>query len=339
MKDAAGALTKNGKTKSSRNKTIELTDAEKKHFRKSLIAIPERAGRASDSPLFRSAKDVKSGTYHGDFGDLERILPARSVDLLILDPPYNLAKEFNGRKFAKQDVDEYTQWLDGVISELKSLLKEDASIYICGDWYSSVSIYAAASRHFKVRNRITWEREKGRGAKSNWKNSSEDIWFCTMSDHYTFNVDKVKLRRKVIAPYRDEERAPKDWDDTEHGAYRDTHPSNIWTDISIPFWSMPENTEHPTQKSEKLIAKLILASSNVSDLVLDPFLGSGTSSVVAKKLGRRYFGCEMDEHYCLVAEKRLLLADQDRRVQGFTDGVFWERNTLAEQQSKTKTQD
>ena len=159
MNDADGALTKNGKTKSSRNKTIELTDAEKKFFRKSLIAIPERAGRSSDSPLFGSVKDVKSGTYHGDFGDLERILPARSVDLLILDPPYNLAKEFNGRKFAKQDVDEYTQWLDGVISELKSLLKEDASIYICGDWYSSVSIYAAASRHFKVRNRITWERE------------------------------------------------------------------------------------------------------------------------------------------------------------------------------------
>ncbi len=339
MNDADGALTKNGKTKSSRNKTIELTDAEKKFFRKSLIAIPERAGRSSDSPLFGSVKDVKSGTYHGDFGDLERILPARSVDLLILDPPYNLAKEFNGRKFAKQDVDEYTQWLDGVISELKSLLKEDASIYICGDWYSSVSIYAAASRHFKVRNRITWEREKGRGAKSNWKNSSEDIWFCTMSDDYTFNVDKVKLRRKVIAPYRDDKRAPKDWDDTEDGAYRDTHPSNIWTDISIPFWSMPENTEHPTQKSEKLIAKLILASSNESDLVLDPFLGSGTSSVVAKKLGRRYFGCDMDEYYCLLAEKRLELADQDRRVQGFTDGVFWERNTLAEQQSKTKTQD
>lgn len=339
MKDADGALTKNGKTKSSRNKTIDLTDAEKSLFRKNLIALPERVGRSPDYPLFRSVKDIKCGTYHGDFGDLERILPPSCVDLLILDPPYNLAKEFNGRKFAKQDVDEYTQWLDGVISELKSLLTADASIYICGDWYSSVSIYTAASRHFKVRNRITWEREKGRGAKSNWKNSSEDIWFCTMSDSYTFNVDKVKMRRKVIAPYRDETRAPKDWDDTDDGAYRDTHPSNIWTDISIPFWSMPENTEHPTQKSEKLIAKLILASSNEGDLVLDPFLGSGTSSVVAKKLGRRYFGCEMDDYYCLVAEKRLQMADKDRRVQGFTDGVFWERNTLAQQQSKAKPED
>jgi site-specific DNA-methyltransferase (adenine-specific) len=336
VKRESPARTKNGKAKSSRNRTIELSNSEKALLRKNLIVLPEKFGGAKSAPYFPAAERIQCGTYHGDFGDLERILPPACVDLLILDPPYNLAKEFNGRKFAKQDVDEYTEWLDGVISELKCLLKEDASIYICGDWYSSVSIYTAASRHFKVRNRITWEREKGRGAKSNWKNSSEDIWFCTMSDNYTFNVDRVKLRRKVIAPYRDELRAPKDWDDTEDGAYRDTHPSNIWTDISIPFWSMPENTEHPTQKSEKLIAKLILASTDENDLVLDPFLGSGTSSVVAKKLGRRYFGCEMEEYYCLLAEKRLQLAEADRRVQGFTDGVFWERNTLTEQQSRLK---
>lgn len=336
MDESKAALTKTGKTKSKRNRTIEISESEKKQLRSRLISFQKKFGAAAKSPFFLTPEKIVSGTYHGDFGDLEQILPPACVDLLILDPPYNLAKEFNGKKFAKQDVDEYTEWLDGVISELKSLLKEDASVYICGDWYSSVSIYAAASRHFKVRNRITWEREKGRGAKSNWKNSSEDIWFCTMSESYTFNVDRVKLRRKVIAPYRDEARAPKDWNDTADGAYRDTHPSNMWTDISIPFWSMPENTEHPTQKSEKLIAKLILASSNEGDLVLDPFLGSGTSSVVAKKLRRRYFGCEMEEYYCLLTEKRLELAETDSRVQGFTDGVFWERNTLAEQQSKIK---
>ena len=70
------------------------------------------------------------------------------------------------------------------------------------------------------------------------------------------------------------------------GNFRDTHPSNLWTDISVPFWSMPENTDHPTQKAEKLIAKLVLASTNPGDFVFDPFLGSGTSSVVAKKLGK-----------------------------------------------------
>ena len=111
-----------------------------------------------------------------------------------------------------------------------------------------------------VRNRITWEREKGRGAKVNWKSACEDIWFCTVSDNYTFNVDAVKLRRRVLAPYTDGIGRPKDWMRTDSGGFRDTHPSNLWTDISVPFWSMPENTDHPTQKSEKLLAKLILAS-------------------------------------------------------------------------------
>lgn len=311
--------------RSSKNKTIELSESESKTLEKRLLRVCDLS----------SAKDIPSGTVNADFKSLAKSLPQGSVDLLILDPPYNLSKDFNGSRFNRQNVEAYTEWLDDILSALRPLLKETASIYICGDWYSSVSIFQAASRHFKVRNRITWEREKGRGALSNWKNSSEDIWFCTVSDAYTFNVEKVKLRRKVIAPYRTADRKPKDWDDTESGAFRDTHPSNMWTDITIPFWSMPENTEHPTQKSEKLLAKLVLASSNPGDLVLDPFLGSGSSSVVAKKLGRRYIGCEKELYYCLLAEKRLEQADSEKRIQGFADGVFWERNTLCEQNKIT----
>jgi site-specific DNA-methyltransferase (adenine-specific) len=94
---------------------------------------------------------------------------------------------------------------------------------------------------------------------------------------------------------------------------------------------MPENTDHPTQKPEKLMAKLILASSNPGQVVLDPFLGSGTTAVVAQKLGRQYIGIELDEEYCCLAQKRLALADQDNSIQGYHDGVFWERNTLNEQ--------
>jgi site-specific DNA-methyltransferase (adenine-specific) len=92
---------------------------------------------------------------------------------------------------------------------------------------------------------------------------------------------------------------------------------------------MPENTNHPAQKPEKLIAKLILASCPPGGLVLDPFLGSGTTSVTAKKLGRRYTGIEINEDYCLWAEKRLARADADKNIQGYEDGVFWERNSRA----------
>lgn len=84
-------------------------------------------------------------------------------------------------------------------------------------------------------------------------------------------MEDVKLKRRVIAPYRREDGSPKDWDKQEQGNYRLTHPSNLWTDLTVPFWSMPENTDHPTQKPEKLLAKIILASSNPGELVLDPF--------------------------------------------------------------------
>ncbi|MHB8390634.1 MAG: DNA-methyltransferase [Acidobacteriaceae bacterium] len=255
-------------------------------------------------------------------------LPAQTVDMLILDPPYNLNKKFGGQEFLRVPVEQYTDWLRILFGATKPLLKPTATVYICGDWLSSASIFTAASEFFEIRNRITWEREKGRGALSNWKNSSEDVWFCTVSNTYTFNVDAVKVRRRVIAPYRQTNGQPKDWVQTDKGNFRDTHPSNLWTDITVPFWSMPENTDHPTQKSEKFIAKLILASSDPGNMVLDPFLGSGTSSVVAKKLGRQFCGIELDETYALLSEKRLTLADADRSIQGYLDRVFWERNTL-----------
>jgi site-specific DNA-methyltransferase (adenine-specific) len=265
-------------------------------------------------------------------------LPLGFVDLLIVDPPYNLTKDFNGSRFSKRDRPTYTAWLQQWIPQIKPLLKPTASAYFCADWATSTAMYPVLEQHFTVRNRITWEREKGRGAQHNWKNASEDIWFCTVSDQYHFDVDAVKLKRQVMAPYRTAAGQPKDWDDSGPEKYRLTHPSNLWTDITVPFWSMPENTDHPTQKPEKLMAKLMLASSKVGDVVLDPFLGSGTTAVVAKKLGRRYVGIEQDCDYCCLAAKRLALADSDPTIQGYADGLFWERNTLTAQRRPTKPQ-
>lgn len=302
-----------------RNRTIELTADDRQRLKNQLIQV---------SPT-DCLTELPTGIVQGDSLHIAPLLPPHSVDLLILDPPYNLSKDFDGYRFNKQTIDDYSNWLDRIITALKPLLKDSATVYICGDWLTSISIFSVASAHFIVRNRITWEREKGRGAKANWKNASEDIWFCTLSDRYTFNVNAVKLRRKVVAPYRDASGTPKDWTTTGNGNFRDTHPSNLWTDITIPFWSMPENTDHPTQKSEKLIAKLILASTNPGDRVLDPFLGSGTTIAVCQKLDRLGLGIELSEEYCLLAAKRLELARQDKTIQGLADGVFWERNTFS----------
>lgn len=266
------------------------------------------------------------------------LLPRSFADLLILDPPYNLTKDFNGHVFRAQDADAYISWFDSILSSLVPLLRPTASVYVCSDWRTSTLIFPVLDQHLHIRNRITWEREKGRGAKANWKNNTEDIWFCTLADEYTFNVDAVKLKRKVIAPYRHEDGRPKDWDETENGNHRLTHPSNLWTDITIPFWSMSENTDHPTQKPEKLIAKLILASSRPGDFILDPFLGSGTTAVVAKKLRRHFCGIEINREYCCWVLKRLEAANEDSSIQGYADGVFWERNSLNDQKpAKVKT--
>ncbi|MGI8655976.1 MAG: DNA-methyltransferase [Pyrinomonadaceae bacterium] len=266
-----------------------------------------------------------------DVFDVLQNLPDKFIDLLFADPPYNLSKSFNEHRFQQTSLDKYEEWLDSWLCKTLRLLKPTASVYICGDWRSSAAIHRVGAKYLTVQNRITWEREKGRGAKTNWKNCSEDIWFFTVSDKYTFNVEEVMLKRQVIAPYTDENGAPKNWCDDQGGRFRLTHPSNLWTDISVPFWSMPENTEHPTQKPEKLLAKIILASSNESDVVLDPFLGSGTTSAVAKKLDRHYVGIELDEKFCCLAEKRVDMAANNKCIQGYADGVFWERNTLAQQ--------
>ena len=305
--------------KAGRNKTIDISVEEGREYLKRCI-------KAENLQKKLKLSDVLDKTILGDSTEILRALPKESVDLLIVDPPYNLSKNFSGKQFKKSSQDEYEKYTENWVEAVLPVLKTTSSVYVCCDWQSGNAIYNVLSRHFIVRNRITWQREKGRGASANWKNGMEDIWFCTVSDDYTFNLEAVKIRRRVIAPYRSEG-LPKDWEETENGRFRDTCPSNFWDDISIPYWSMPENTAHPTQKPEKLLAKLILASSNPGDVVLDPFLGSGSTSVTAKKLGRHYIGTEQSEQYCVWAEKRLENAENDKTIQGFSDGVFWERNT------------
>lgn len=316
------------KKRAPRNRTLTLSAEEQTKYSQNLLAL--------NSPVSLDA--VCNRVIHQDALEALSFLPDSCADLVIVDPPYNKNQQFNSDRFTRTSADQYQAWVDLWLGMLSSKMKDSASIYICSDWQSSAAIQHAASRYFKIQNRITWEREKGRGALRNWKNCSEDIWFCTKSEDYVFNVDAVKLSRRVIAPYRNLDGAPKDWDETEYGNFRLTHPSNLWTDITVPFWSMPENTEHPTQKPEKLIAKLILASSRPGDLVLDPFAGSGTTAVVAKKTDRQFLAIEKDNIYCCLAQKRLDFAETDRSIQGYANGVFLERNTAVQQKQRFQWQ-
>lgn len=313
------------KEKAGRNKTINITVEEGHKYLERCVSLSRKVGLS----------DILDKTILGDSFEVMQYLPTKFVDLLIADPPYNRDKNFNGKRFRKTTDELYIEYTESWIKKAIPLLKPNATIYVCCDWQSSSAVRAVLDRYFIVQNRITWQREKGRGALNNWKNGMEDIWFATNSKFYTFNVEDVKIRRKVIAPYKVDGK-PKDWEVTENGNFRNTYPSNFWDDISIPYWSMPENTGHPTQKPEKLLAKLILASSNPCDVVFDPFLGSGSTSVTAKKLNRHFVGIEIDERYCVWTEKRLEMADTNNSIQGYADGVFWERNTAALQKTMLK---
>lgn len=299
-----------------RNKTLSLDQDERAELHRQFGSLES---------LRQGAKDT---LINADALCLLDALPESCVDLLLTDPPYNLRRTFASHTFLPQDEQDYRLWLERWIAKLPRVLKPEASLYICCDWRCSSAVEAVLKKYFTIQNRITWEREKGRAALRNWKGASEDIWFATVSSRFTFNAAAVKLVRKVVAPYTNGEGRPKDWTQSEQGRFRTTAASNLWTDLTVPFWSMAENTPHPTQKPEKLAAKIICASSREGDLVLDPFLGSGTSAVVAKKLGRHFIGGEIEEEFCLLAQKRINAAAAGQPIQGLFEGKFWERNSV-----------
>lgn len=307
------------KQRAPRNKTLTVTPEEAKDLQRGITKLSMIEEHGIVDKVINA--DLKEALCH---------LPEAFADLIIIDPPYNIDRKFGENRFCAMSNDDYERYLDEWFGDVCRCLKPNGSLYMCGDWRSTSAMQRVIERHLTVLNRITWQREKGRGAKANWKNGMEDIWFAVKNpEEYTFNIDAVKLKRKVRAPYR-ENGKPKDWIEEDGGRYRITHPSNFWDDISIPFWSMPENTDHPTQKPEKLYAKLILASTNEGDTVFDPFMGSGTAPVVAKKLKRHYCGIDINEEYCRWALKRLEMADNDSTIQGYSDGIFWERNSVSD---------
>ena len=246
--------------KAKNNRTLILEESEIPALRERLLSMNNISHDTS----------VLNRTLNGDMLQMLEYVPENFADLIIIDPPYNLSKDFNGLKFNSRKESSYEEYLDSWFPKVCSKLKPDGSLYICCDWKCTASIQRAVEKELCIMNRITWQREKGRGAKSNWKNSMEDIWFAVKNpDSYYFDVEAVKQKRRVIAPYKVNGK-PKDWKEEEDGNYRMTCPSNFWDDISVPFWSMPENSDHPTQNPEKLYEKLILASCPKNGVVFDP---------------------------------------------------------------------
>ena len=158
------------KEKSPKNKTIDFSAEEGKKY-------IEKCLRVNGNEKINK-RNIINKIIIGDTFELLKKMPDNVADLIVVDPPYNLSKNYHGNKFNKTSSEEYEKYTIEWLKECKRIMKDNASIYVCCDWQSSLVIGKIMYELFYVQNRITWQREKGRGALSNWKNAMEDIWFA-----------------------------------------------------------------------------------------------------------------------------------------------------------------
>jgi site-specific DNA-methyltransferase (adenine-specific) len=226
-----------------------------------------------------------------------------SVDLIITDPPYYLLNVDWDKQWKNEE--EYLQWCFLWMKECSRVLKPKGAAYFFQDW-RMVSDYVFLLKQVfpYFQNWITWERNKGRSSSINWKSSKEEIlYFSKVKNPIFYEQKKI---RPVIAPYKDEEGKPKGWFvDEEGNRVRWTGVGNVWH-YTPPVWSSKmEKPQHPTQKPLAMIERIIEAHTVESDVVLDLFMGSGTTAVAAKLHNRQFIGFEKEQKYFEIANKRL----------------------------------
>jgi site-specific DNA-methyltransferase (adenine-specific) len=243
----------------------------------------------------------------GDVLDALNRLPNSSIDLIFADPPYNIGKNFNGHIEKWKTEESYLewcyQWLDLCIAKLKS----NGSLYVmtATQFMPFFDIYLRKKLY--VLSRIVWSYDSsGVQAKNYYGSMYEPILFCVKDkENYTFNSNDILVEAKTGAKRRliDYRKAVP----TVYNSWK--VPGNVW-DIPRVRYRMDEYENHPTQKPIALLERIILASSNQGDLILDTFSGTFTTSYVAKQLGRRSIGIELQDEYVKIGLRRLQLANE-----------------------------
>ncbi|HHY18920.1 MAG TPA: site-specific DNA-methyltransferase [Firmicutes bacterium] len=190
---------------SNRNKTLAMEPGDEN------IYIPK--------PL--PEKELTPGIYWGEALQALKRIEDQSIQAVFADPPYFGKQKAFGRTVPNV-WEEYSIWTLEWLKEAYRVTKDTGSLYVCCDWSYSGKIQDLIEKAgFITINRITWKRDKGRGALKNWKNNMEDIWFAVKDEEkYHFDVTKVKVKKKVIAPYRDDKGRPKDWLEEDGQKYR-----------------------------------------------------------------------------------------------------------------------
>lgn len=228
--------------------------------------------------------------FCGDAIEVMAGLPAASCDLIIADPPYNLGKDYGNNRDTRA-WDDYADFTRAWLAQAVRLLTPTGSLYVFMGVRFIARLFLILETEFGLcfNGWITWHYTQGMGRKTGFSPRHEDILYFTRSPDFTFNLDAVRVPQKY---YR------------QRNNMAGANPGDVWQ-VSHVHYCSAERENHPTQKPETLMERMIRASSNPGDRVLDPFAGSGTTCRVAQALGRRWIGIEINPAYVALIERRL----------------------------------
>jgi len=250
-------------------------------------------------------KEFLDTIYHGDCKELLRKLPDESINLVVSSPPYNIGKG----KEKRRELDKYLEEQEEVLKECVRVLRPTGSLF----W--QVGSYVENSRHIPLdikffpileslgmipRNRIIWIRPHGLHAKKRFSCRHETILWFTKSDNYKFFLDPIRVPQKY--PNKKHWKGPRKGQFTSHPLGK--NPGDVWAFRNVKH-NHEEQTIHPCQFPEDMIERIVLATTERGDIVLDPYMGSGTTAVVARNFGRHFCGAEIEKQYIEVALRRL----------------------------------
>lgn len=261
----------------------------------------------------------KTTIYHGDCLEFLGTQEDNSIQLVITSPPYNVGKEYEN----PMPLEEYLAWQQQVIEECKRVLRPQGSIFWqVGNYVTNGEVVPLdilfypifADFGMKLRNRIVWHFRHGLHSTKRFSGRYEMILWFTKTDEYVYNLDDVRVPQ--LYPKKKHYKGPKKGQVSSNPLGK--NPSDVWElvwDIPNVKHNHPEKTAHPCQFPEKMIERIVRAASNEGDIVFDPFLGSGTTVVVAYRLNRVGIGCEIVPHYVAIAEDRLRKEIEIARVE------------------------
>jgi adenine-specific DNA-methyltransferase len=244
--------------------------------------------------------------YHGDVLDCFQDIADESVDLIFADPPYNIGKNFDGI-FDKYDEEHYSNWMRSWIKQIYRVLSKTGSVYLMNSTQNFAQMDLFCREYFEILSRIIWSYDSsGVQAKTKFGSCWEPILHMVKNkNNYTFNSQDILVEAKTGS-----QRKLIDYRKTPPQPYK-THkvPSNVWEFSRVRF-KMDEYENHPTQKPHSLMERIILASSNPGDLVLDPFSGSFSTGYACKVNDRKFIGFDLNEDYIKIGIRRLEISSK-----------------------------